>query len=967
MLTAHKIDFISRLAALSEKYRLQTLHGRDSGYTEMSLRHDFLDLLWDALGWDTRNTANLPQQVREVELETRIEIGGKKKRADYIFRTDAIERFICEAKKPTEELSHKAAYQAQRYAFNLRVRIAVLTNFELIQLFIVGGKPDAQDPFPAIKQWHFSEFVQHADELWEWLSRERVGAGSQDAFVASFRKKPIKGKARQGWLIALERNRTVDTEFLEYIERQRAELAKDILEENKKFNFDEETLNECIQRILDRILFIRICEDRDIDTQTSLENILEDWENTHNGQQPFYSRLVEHFHALDEVFNGALFRAGHVSEKLRVSDDFLVNLVRDLSSEDSPYLFSTLPVEILGSVYERFIGKVVRITKGRRLKIEYKPEARKAGGVYYTPEYIVDYIVENTVGKLIAGKSPKEIAKLRFLDPACGSGSFLIRILERIFEEHIRWYASNAQERNDQVCYKDGANNLHLSTHLKRQILIRNIYGVDLDRQAIEVTMLSLYLKILEGETRTSIGWQQSFFPKERLLPDLTNNIKFGNSLVSTDFSVQMVLLHDESDDVCAMNWKEEFPSIMKAGGFDAVLGNPPYGAELAPRVRDYLADKFDANTTDTAALMMLNAARSLARRDAWIGFIVPKAFTYSSNWTAVRARLISEIVELVDVGKVWSEVKLEQVIYIQQKGTKEQRYESLKRVGRQIAPLCGVDKKDCERFGFLLNGVTAIELSIGKKIASAGGFLGDFVNNIRGGMFQGALTDRVLARRVIGGKQLTRFGIKGEKGFVSKRAELPSNAFVQPGSILVQNIVAHIENPVDHIKIIGTLVSEEDAENIVILDTVNQLINRSVLSSQYFLAVLLSTLMNWYVYRFIFAKAIRTMHFDGPVTDRIPINPIANSEDKALYNELVRSVTRLTDLHRKLEAVSSEHDRVSLARQISALAQTHDSAIYRLFRLTESEIAVIESSTVPLCRPFLNDESHAASLAFSG
>jgi hypothetical protein len=967
MPTTSQQNFIFQLTALWEKYRHQVMHGRNDGYAEMSLRHDFLDPLWDALGWDTRNAANLPQQIREVELETRVEIGGNKKRADYIFRTDGIERFICEAKRPTEELSRKAAYQAQRYAFNLRVRIAVLTNFEDIQLFIVGGKPDAHDPFPAIKQWHFSEFVQYADELWELLSRERVGAGSLDALVASFRKKPIKGKARQGWLIALERNRTVDTEFLEYIERQRDELAKDLVEENTRFDFDEGTLNECIQRILDRLLFIRICEDRDIDTQHSLERILQDWENIHTARPPLYSRLVAHFHALDEAFNGALFRAGHISEKLHVSDEFLVNIIRDLSSEDSPYLFSTLPVEILGSVYERFIGKVVRITKARRLRVEYKPEVRKGGGVYYTPKYIVDYIVEQTVGKLIAGKSPKELAKLRFVDPACGSGSFLIRVLERIIEEHIRWYTNNPKDIRDQVCYRDGANNLHLTTHLKRQILTQNIFGVDLDRQAIEVTMLSLYLKILEGETRASIGWQQSFFPKERLLPDLTGNIKFGNSLVSTDFSLQLVLLHEDIDDVNAMDWKQEFPAIMKSGGFDAVIGNPPYGAELSTKVRDYLVAKFDASTTDTAALMMLNASRALAKKDGWIGFIVPKPFSYSSNWAAVRTALMPEIVQLVDVGKVWSEVKLEQVIYIQHKGLKANGYQSLKRFGHQMTPLCSVSKGDCKRFGFLLNAVTAPELSIAKKILAAGAFLGDFVANTRGGMFQDEVSDRFASRRVIGGKQLVRFGIRGEKGFVPKRAELPSNAFVQPESILLQNIVAHIENPVDHIKIIGTVVSRDEAEDIVILDTVNQLTNKSALSSKYFLALLLSTLMNWYVYRFIFAKAIRTMHFDGPVTDRIPMKSIKTKAEGKAHDDLANSVTRLTDVLRRLEDAKSEHSVTLLTRQASAMAQALDHTVYRLFGLTSTEIDVIESSTVPLCRSFFNEQSvlNDDSLAF--
>jgi len=188
-----------------------------------------------------------------------------------------------------------------------------------------------------------------------------------------------------------------------------------------------------------------ICEDRDIDTGRTLENLLKEWQEIATAKPPFYSRLVRHFNSLDESFNGALF-SPHESEKLSVSDEYLVNLITDLSSEDSPYLFSTLPVEILGSVYERFIGKRVYI-KGHKVKADLKPELRKAEGVYYTPRFVVNFIVNRTVGRLVRGKSPKEISKLRFIDPSCGSGSFLLRVFELLCEEHLRWLIQNPSQQ----------------------------------------------------------------------------------------------------------------------------------------------------------------------------------------------------------------------------------------------------------------------------------------------------------------------------------------------------------------------------------------------------------------------------------------------------------------------------------------------------------------------------------------
>src|SRR3989442_506179 len=154
-------DEVSRLTGLFQKkigiYETE-------GYDEASLRNDFLTPFWRALGWDTENREGLPQLLREVEIETRVDIAGRKKRADYIFRTDGISRFVCEAKKVKEDLIAKYAYQTQRYAFNLSLFPATLSNFKLFQLFFVGGKPDQQHPFPVYLAWHFSEYMAKARE-----------------------------------------------------------------------------------------------------------------------------------------------------------------------------------------------------------------------------------------------------------------------------------------------------------------------------------------------------------------------------------------------------------------------------------------------------------------------------------------------------------------------------------------------------------------------------------------------------------------------------------------------------------------------------------------------------------------------------------------------------------------------------------------------------------------------------------
>ena len=331
-----------------------------------------------------------------MQVETRVDVAGAKKRADYLFRTDGIDRFVCEAKKPSAELK-KHAFQAQRYAFNLGLLVATLANFDELQVFIVGGKPDVKDPWVVYKTWRFTEYIEKAEEIWGLFSRQAVASGSLDRWVASLPKKEVKGKARQGWLIPVERIRTIDSEFLAYFESQREKLAKLLVRFNPTIKWESGALSECIQRILDRILFVRICEDRDIDTGRSLSALADDWEENRDNTTPLYGTLVAHFNQLDASFNGQLFRAGHLSEKLFVPNQFLIDLIRDLSKDDSDYLFNTIPVEILGTVYEQFIGKTVEVSPKGLVKVEDKPAVRSAGGVFYTPKYVVDFTVDRTL------------------------------------------------------------------------------------------------------------------------------------------------------------------------------------------------------------------------------------------------------------------------------------------------------------------------------------------------------------------------------------------------------------------------------------------------------------------------------------------------------------------------------------------------------------------------------------------
>ena len=262
---------------------------------------------------------------------------------------------------------------------------------------------------------------------------------------------------------------------------------------NKNPKLDSETLTEVTQRTLDRLVFMRFLEDKLIEPQYLVANFGE--------RGSAWGDFVANSRRLNGIYNGIVFKKHEILDQpaFKVDDLQFAAICESLSHINSPYDFNAIPIHILGSIYERFLGKVI-VATDKRARVEEKPAVRKAGGVYYTPEYIVRYIVDNTVGTLIEGKTPSQIAEMKFADIACGSGSFLLGVYDLLIRYHTKFYNENprAARSGDTAERDDG---LHLSLQKKREILANNIYGVDIDNQAVEVAQLSLYLKLLQDET----------------------------------------------------------------------------------------------------------------------------------------------------------------------------------------------------------------------------------------------------------------------------------------------------------------------------------------------------------------------------------------------------------------------------------------------------------------------------------
>lgn len=896
---------------------------KSTSYNEAQTRLDFINPFFRALGWDVDNQNGNAEAYREVIYEDKIKIGGATKAPDYSFRLPGGKRlFFVEAKKPSVSVKDdmQPAYQVRRYGWSAKLPVSIITDFEEFAVYDCTKKPYSSDKASVarINYLTYQNYLTEFDFLWDTFSKERVLQGRFDKFVLSDTHK--KGTT------------TVDREFLTSLDDWRTQLAVNISKNNPQL--DEDELNFVVQQTIDRIIFLRIAEDRGIEQYGMLKESL--------GKGDYYKNLYTLFLQADDKYNSGLFdmKKDKLSKSLVVENKTLKKILNELYYPESPYEFSVLSVEILGSAYEQFLGKVIRIDKHGKAKIEEKPEVRKAGGVYYTPQYIVDYIVKNTVGKLIEGKTPKEIEKIKIADPACGSGSFLLGAYQYLLDYHKNYYSDSGTKggKKGSPLTPDGS----LTSTEKKRILLNNIYGVDIDTNAVEVTKLSLLLKCMEGETSASISEQLALF-HERVLPTLDSNIKSGNSLIDTDF-YESKLDFGEDRKIKPFSWQKAFPEVFKQGGFDAVIGNPPYGAEISKEEQVYALKKYNIGSTDTAALFLIQA-KNLIKNSAYFGFIIPKAFTYASNWAQTRSRLLNDIISLVDCSKVWNEVKLEMSIVIYMKSSNLPQFESYVRHGVDIHLLTSILKKLCIQFDFILNGVTAEEVSIGLKLKKLDLNLNNLVTNRRGGMLQKHLKDSG-PFSVLGGKQIQRYFVEESDKYIESHHD-QLNSVIHANGILVQNLVAHIQNPKPHIKIIATIPDSKIIKQCLIQDTVNQLVNNSDLSSYLILGLLNSKLINWYSYRFIFANAVRTMHFDSVTTDKIPI-PLFDLKNRTInkfYNEIINNVESLIHLNKEKRSTKLQSKVEQIQTRIDFHEDKINQAVYQLYGLTEDEIKIVEDS----------------------
>ena len=977
-------SFEIELRRLVAKFELGLAEFKNPGYLEAQLRDDFLSPLFSALGWDLQNNAGLIQSHREVEIESRTDSG----RADYLFRIERRPRFVCEAKKPAEELPPHAQ-QAKGYAWTAGVPLAVLTDFEELNLYIVGSEPKKVEPLVGLwRTYSFRDYVAKARELWDLLAHDNVAGGVIDRAVAALPKKPLKiGKGQ--FVIRPDPTRNFDNTFLNFLDGERRSLASDLLRHNEDEDWNEGTrLNEAVQCLLDRLLFIRISEARGIDMGTKLQSLLETWQKRQPRgdalrEEPpagwggaglaaprgsLWNSIVRHIRALDRrppshvpFFNGNLFKP-HFTEELVVGDDWLADFLEKICDKYASYKFGYIAVEILGTIYERFLGKIVR-PHGRGAVIEEKPEVRKAGGVYYTPRYIVEYIVEQTVGKMLAGKKPEETLKLRFLDPACGSGSFLLRVFERVCEHWQQWLMDHPGQRKKDWCWLDAkTNTLHLTARIKRRILRETIHGVDLDPQAVEVTQLSLYLKMLEHETAETLQREAGLFGgDEPILPPLQDNIKCGNSLIASDFS----MMPEDLVRVRAFDWNVGFKDIMKAGGFDVVVGNPPY-ILLQDEFRDdeqlaYFRQNYKGASYKLDAYhLFIEQGIKLCRANGRVSLITPSNFLTNNHLDALRRFILQstqpEEVVVVD-GGVFAGVSVDNAVFVFCTGQAATKPFPLTRAVAEPASLrpTGEAKINparvlAEQRALFTSGIINPASHLWDRLAAECQPLGDFADVNFGKQLRDRkkfLRDviKVTSRRAIPrthvacvtGKDIEPYFLTWSKLACLNDSVAQSGGcwdetkHEAKGKLLTRQIGRFPSFAFDDVGY--------HCLNTIFMVTVRE---SKQIEPKYLLGLLNSKLLRalwmarFYDQRQTFPK------IKGTYLKELPI--AFDSADKARHDRLVGLVDKLLGLMPKLRAAASESEKATLQNAVTAADQQIDALVYELYGLTDAEIKLVES-----------------------
>jgi hypothetical protein len=1017
--------------------------------------------------------------------------------------------FFIEAKKPIYDLKTNETYIRQVYQYawstlnssdnpNNQVRLALLTDFEEFRFF------DCQDASPLkqnraesfnkhiIKDWTYQDYINKFDELWDLFEYNNVVNGSFEKWYLTSKQ--------------LADNRiTPDKQFLEDLKHWRLEIARSMYRNDK--TLDDFRLTKATLLYINRLIFVKMLADRNIEPDY-LTDILDKLNKSKKSELKLYELCKDIFLRLDHIYNGSMFTYDSITDELVIDNSVLKNIFSELKPENSIYTLAAMPVEIIGNVYELFIAEQI-VKKAGSLAIVPKYDEKKAGGVYYTPRYIVEYIVDNTLGKKLEEcETPEEVSKIKVLDPACGSGSFLIVAYQKLLDWHkkyyynelVKWDNSNPMlkhgvdgndpsinptlqrgdnkstsinptlqrgdnkstsinptlQRGDnkstsinptlqrggkhsmrgenqrtsinptlqcgdnkkfdkkiRVINNEEMNcfTIHLSHKLKSDILTNNIYGVDIDEQAVLVTKFSLSIKALEDSTHDEVIEDNSLF-KMPAIPKLENNIKCGNSLIGSDFYVDnrpSLFNEKEKRKINTFDWEKEFPEIfikkenegktiitqkidshlnaavqyidgaayhsqkaseylqvldnyevkeesitygsISKGGFDVIIGNPPYGVNFTNEMKIYLKNEFFYGDTEFESyIFFIEKSLNLLSRDNYYGMIVPSNLLTNSRYKKIRELILKyQILELVDIGSnVFSTAAVDTCIFtIKIQYTKlnllkssviKDKLEFDKIIYKQI------EQSNFEKSDYYLFNINKNDADIGleEKIMKDKIELKEFVSFARGieygynSEFTNNKPISKKSKRLIAGRCINRYSII----FQDKYIEFDENDISNFKSKEIY------ENKKILMRRIGlSIIAAFDIDNYYNVCDVYNLLTKKNTDLKYILGLLNSKVLSYF---------LRTKYYNSkklfpkiPITylEKLPIPKIdfTNRSEKLMHDKLVQLVEQMLENQKYLHEAKSDDDKKLYHNICDSLDKQINQLVYKLYDLSEEEIRIVE------------------------
>jgi len=888
-----------KINELIGKYNRIIKEGKFNQYNEANTRRDFIEPLFHHLGWDVYNES----KTDEVTEEERVSRG----KVDYAFRISGVPKFFLEAKGIREDLDiPKWAEQGINYAWHKDITWAVLSDFEGTKVF--NAERIAKHPNESLFfELKWDQYLERFDQLW-LLSKESIEKGELDKVAEKWLKKRRKIPVSQKML----------SDFIQW----RQKLTRSIRKHSKLNKISDEELDESVQRILDRLIFIRISEDREMERDYLLSTLRE-WKEKPRGKS-LSQTLKEIFRDFDKGYNSRIF-SPHISEDLAIDDEVLEEIINGLyETKDKTirYDFSAVGADVLGNIYEQYLGHILKKTPEKTEIIPSKVH-RKERGIYYTPTYIVDYIVKNTLGDILKKTKPNKAHKIKVLDPACGSGSFLIRA----FDEFIDYYQKHTPGE--------------FGYFRKIEILKNNIYGVDLDKQAVEIAQMNLLLKTL---------YRRQHLP-------MLKNIKQGNSLISGGKKELKPYFGDKWQEEYPFNWEEEFSKVFNNEGFDVVIGNPPYVRvdNLRKVDKSYWKKIFTSSQGKyDVYYLFIESVFKWLKHNGMCGLIVPNKFCAANSARNLRSMIInnSSYCSIISVSHldIFRDAANYPVILILKKGKDIKKIDiglvqkqnellnknfvsyhlqkrSLKILPYQIFPI-NINQK---QFDLVI------------KLLKKNGKCFQFLKISEGLRIPQALEEKNVSDfEVLKQFQFDRWSPIDKDSYVSKKS---LEKIVNPKSERYINILKNkIVIAEDALRITATI---DDKKRVPQGGVYFGVLIKDIISLKFILGLLNSKLLS-----FIYNTLFGGMHMGGgyfryrtQFLEQLPI-PVKQIP-KTRQRSVIKLVDKMLNLNKELSALGNKitDKRHQIESEIQKTDKQIDNLIYELYNLTEEEIKVVESS----------------------